>query len=63
MERLAPLEETIQFWQPQYSRPLTVEDARQMVENVTGFFMTLQRWSAAADSRPLQPDAVKEAAA
>ena len=62
MERLAPLEETIQFWQPQYSRSLTVEDARQMVENVTGFFTTLQRWSVTADASQLQPNTDKEAA-
>jgi hypothetical protein len=62
MERLS-LEETVRFWQPRYSRRLTPEDARQIVENVTGFFSVLQRWSAAADSRQSQPEADKEAAA
>ena len=62
MERLS-LEETVRFWQPRYSRPLTPEDARQIVENVTGFFSLLQRWSAAADIRQSQPEADKEAAA
>ena len=62
MGRLPLLDETIQFWQPRTSRPLTPEDARQMVENVTGFF-TLQRWSAAADARPSEPKADTEAAA
>jgi uncharacterized protein len=36
------LEETIRFWQPRTSRQLTPEDARQMVENVTGFFTVLK---------------------
>jgi hypothetical protein len=62
MERLPLLEETIRFWQPRVSRQLTDEDARQMVENVTGFFTTLQGWSAAAETRQSQPEADREAA-
>jgi len=62
MVRLPLLEETIQFWQPRSARPLTPEDARQIVENITGFFMVLQSWSAAAGTRPSQPED-KEAAA
>jgi len=63
MERLPLLEETIRLWQPRTSRPLTPEDARQMVENVTGFFTILQGWSVAADTRPSEPEAGREAAA
>jgi hypothetical protein len=48
--RLAFLEDTRQFWQARTSRVLTLEDARQAVENVTGFFATLQRWAAAESS-------------
>lgn len=62
MEPLPLLEKTIQFWQPRTSRTLTHEDARQMVENVTGFFTTLQGWSAAADARPSEPQGDREAA-
>jgi hypothetical protein len=62
MERLPLFEETIRFWQARTPRPLTPEDGRQMVENVTGFFNTLQRWSAAADARPSEPAADREAA-
>ena len=62
MERLPLLEETIRFWQPRTSRPLTHEDARQMVENMTGFFTTLQRWSAAADIRSSEPETQRKAA-
>ena len=63
MERLPLLEETIQFWQPRSTRPLTPEDARQIVENITGFFTVLQGWAAAANTRPSQLEADKEAAA
>jgi ATP/maltotriose-dependent transcriptional regulator MalT len=62
MEPLPLLEETIQFWHQRSSRPLTHEDARQMVENVSGFFTTLQRWSAAADARKSEPAGAREAA-
>jgi hypothetical protein len=49
--RLALLEDTRAFWQSRTSRVLALEDARQAVENVTGFFATLQRWAAAESSR------------
>jgi len=62
MERLPLLEETIRFWQPRTSRSLTREDARQMVENVTGFFTTLQNWSAAASDCSSEREPKKEAA-
>ena len=63
MEPLPLLEETIRFWQPRTSRPLTPEDARQMVENVTGFFTVLKSWSVAADTCPSESEADREAAA
>ena len=62
MEKLPLIEETIQLWQPRTSRPLTGEDARQMVENVVGFFTTLQNWSTAAGTRQVEPDEDREAA-
>lgn len=62
MGRLPLIEETIQFWRPRVSRSLTHEDARQMVENVVGFFTTLQNWSTAAGTRQVEPDADREAA-
>jgi hypothetical protein len=62
MEKLPLIEETIQLWQPRTSRPLTGEDARQMLENVVGFFTTLQGWSAAAGTRQVEPEADREAA-
>ena len=62
MEKLPLIEETTQLWQPRTSRPLTGEDARQMLENVVGFFTTLQGWSAAAETRQIEPKADREAA-
>jgi hypothetical protein len=36
---------TRQIWQPRNGRDLTDEDARQIAENVTGFFAVLAEWS------------------
>lgn len=49
------LDKTIAFWQPRTSRRLSREDARQMIENVSGFFSVLAEWEAkdrAAQSTP-----------
>ncbi len=42
------LDKTIAFWQPRTARALTREDARQMIENMTGFFQVLAEWDAKA---------------
>jgi hypothetical protein len=43
------LDETIAFWQPRYGdRQLIREDARQIVENHTGFFRLLAGWDSEA---------------
>jgi len=36
--------QAIDFWQPHYNQTLTPEDAREIVENVTGFFRILAEW-------------------
>ncbi len=36
---------TPEIWQPRTGRDLTDEDARQISENVTGFFAILTEWS------------------
>jgi hypothetical protein len=41
-------EQTHKVWQPRIGRNLTDEDARQIAENVTGFFAILAEWSRAA---------------
>ena len=41
-------DETITFWQPSYpDRTLTREDARQIIQNVAGFFSVLRGWAEA----------------
>jgi len=62
MAGLPLLDETIQFWQPRASRRLSREDARQAVENVTGFFATLQRWAEVAADAPSEAENDREAA-
>jgi hypothetical protein len=42
-ERLAL---TLEVWSRRSSRPLTEEDARQMTENMVGFFRVLLEWKA-----------------
>ena len=52
---------TIGLWQARGGRTLSHEDARQIVENVTGFFSILHKWSraevvaAANDTRERSP--------
>lgn len=38
------LDETIAIWQPRSRRKLTHEDAREILENLTGFFQVLSVW-------------------
>ena len=38
---------TRKVWQPRLGRDLTDEDARQIAENVTGFFSVLGEWARA----------------
>ncbi|MGO3933071.1 hypothetical protein NP284_32765 [Rhodopseudomonas pseudopalustris] len=38
------LDKTIAFWQPYYGRPLSREDAREIIHNVSGFFAVLAEW-------------------
>ena len=46
------IEQTHKVWQPRIRRNLTDEDARQIAENVTGFFAILAEWSRAARPAP-----------
>jgi hypothetical protein len=41
------VDRTRQVWQPRLGRDLTNEDARQITQNVTGFFGILAEWSRA----------------
>jgi hypothetical protein len=56
------IDQTIALWQPRLGRNLSREDARQIAENVTGFFTTLAKWSraemsAAVNDNNLRPKA------
>lgn len=46
------IDRTIEIWRPRVGRPLTREDARQIVENVTGFFAILLEWDRERNSKP-----------
>jgi hypothetical protein len=39
------IDRTVAVWQPRLRRDLSREDARQIAENVTGFFKLLAEWS------------------
>jgi len=48
LERAFPspdmIQDTIRVWEQRLGRPLSQEDARQILRNVVGFFRVLQRW-------------------
>lgn len=46
------IDRTIELWQPRLRRELSHEDARQIVENVTGFFSLLSQWSRSETAAP-----------
>ena len=46
------IDRTRQVWQSRIRRDLTDEDARQIAENVIGFFAILAEWSRAELSAP-----------
>jgi hypothetical protein len=46
------IDRTIALWQPRLRRDLSREDARQIAENVTGFFSILHEWSRASVPAP-----------
>jgi hypothetical protein len=46
------IDRTIALWRPRLGRDLSPEDARQIAENVTGFFSILHEWSRASMPAP-----------
>ena len=50
------IEQTRDYWQRRTPKKLTSEDARQITENLTGFFRVLVEWEA-AERRPPNPAA------
>jgi hypothetical protein len=51
------IDRTRKVWEPRLGRNLSREDARQIAENVTGFFAILAEWSRAQLSIPVNDDA------
>jgi len=49
------LDRTLAFWQRRYARKLTREDAREINENLVGFFRVLSGWAAAEQADPPTP--------
>ena len=41
------IDHTRKVWSPRFGRDLSPENARQMIENATGFFAILTEWSRA----------------
>lgn len=46
------LDEAVAFWQSQTERELKREDARQIAENLSGFFQVLSEWDTTEKKRP-----------
>jgi len=40
------IDRTIEFWQSRTSMTLDREDARQIIQNISGFFQILSEWQA-----------------
>jgi hypothetical protein len=41
------IDRTLETWQPRVDLPLSRDDARQIIENVSGFFFILAEWAKA----------------
>jgi len=54
------LDETIKFWQPRMQRELSQEDARQITENINGFYRLLLEWDTQRRGHDSIPDAVSD---
>jgi len=42
--KLDTIAKTVEFWSDRTGETITVEDAREIIENVTGFFRVLSEW-------------------
>ncbi len=45
------LKETREFWENRTGQPLTDEDAREIIANVTGFFKVIAKWDSKAKEK------------
>ena len=46
------INQTLEFWQARSLHKLTREDAREIMENITGFFRVLQKWESTGQPPP-----------
>jgi hypothetical protein len=46
------IDRTRKVWKPRLGRDLSREDARQIAENITGFFSILHEWSRVSTPAP-----------
>lgn len=54
------LADTLALWQARAARPLSREDAREIVHNLTGFFRVLQEWERAERGAAIPPSSRRE---
>jgi hypothetical protein len=54
------IDQTLEFWQARSPKTLTREDAREMIENVAGFFQLLQEWQLADQLSATDKDTPQE---
>lgn len=45
------IQETREFWEKRTGQPLTDEDAREIIANVTGFFKVIAKWDSRAKEK------------
>ncbi len=55
------IEQTLELWQQRSTRALTREDARQIIDNATGFFRTLLEWETAEHNSTKRVGSMKRA--
>ena len=45
------LKETREFWEKRTGQPVTDEDAREIIANITGFFKVIAKWDSRAKEK------------
>lgn len=60
MDRPELLDEAIRLYQPRAPRPLTRDDAREIVGNIAGFFSVVAEWERRARTREMAEAAPTE---
>jgi len=50
-EKLQFIKETREFWEKRTGQPVTDEDAREIIVNITGFFKVIAKWDSKAKEK------------